>query len=182
MLKPDEIRKGSYLSGTILNQIAEIIDTIWHRFYLYRQPFSNESHKFTNEQIFHRMKISKYFLIIAILVMGTSAMNAQNKVKNTILPGSWMGKLSSGGMELRVIFNLKLVQKDSLIVTLDSPDQNAKDIPVGPVVVENQKVCIKAPGINGQYDGKVMNDSTITGTWSQNGGTFPLDIKKQKKL
>jgi len=126
------------------------------------------------------MKRSKYFLIIAALVMVTNALNAQDKVKNTILPGSWMGKLSADGMELRVVFNLKLVQKDSLTVTLDSPDQNAMDIPAGPVVVENQKVIIKAPGINGQYDGTVMSDSTITGTWSQNGGTFPLDIKKKK--
>jgi hypothetical protein len=126
------------------------------------------------------MKRSKYFLIITVLLMVTNVLNAQDKVKNTILPGSWMGKLSVDGMELRVVFNLKLVQKDSLTVTLDSPDQNAKDIPAGPVVVENQKVIIKAPGINGQYDGTVMSDSTITGTWSQNGGTLPLDIKKQK--
>ena len=126
------------------------------------------------------MKRSKYLLIITVLVMVTNVLNAQDKVKNTILPGSWMGKLSVDGMELRVVFNLKLVQKDSLTVTLDSPDQNAKDILAGPVVVENQKVIIKAPGINGQYDGTVMSDSTITGTWSQNGGTLPLDIKKQK--
>ena len=125
------------------------------------------------------MKRSKYFLIIVLLVMVTNALNAQDKVINTILPGSWMGKLSVDGMELRVVFNLKLVQKDSLTVTLDSPDQNAMDIPAGPVVVENQKVIIKAPGINGQYDGTVMSDSTITGTWSQNGGTLPLDIKKK---
>ena len=126
------------------------------------------------------MKRSKYFLIIVLLVMVTNALNAQDKVINTILPGSWMGKLSADGMELRVVFNLKLVQKDSLTVTLDSPDQNAMDIPAGPVVVENKKVIIKAPGINGQYDGTVMSDSTITGTWSQNGGTLPLDIKKKK--
>ena len=126
------------------------------------------------------MKRSKYFLIIALLVTVTNAMNAQDKVKNTILPGSWMGKLSVDGTELRVVFNLKLVQKDSLTVTLDSPDQNAKDIPAGPVVVENKKVVIKAPGINGQYDGTVMSDSTITGTWSQNGSTLPMDIKKRK--
>lgn len=126
------------------------------------------------------MKRSNYLLIIAVLLIITNALNAQDKVKNTILPGSWMGKLSADGMELRVVFNLKLVQKDSLTVTLDSPDQNAKDIPAGPVVVENQKVIIKAPGINGQYDGTVTSDSTITGTWSQNGGTLPLDIKKQK--
>jgi hypothetical protein len=128
------------------------------------------------------MKTSKYFLIIVVLLMATFTVNGQDKVKNSILPGSWMGKLSIDGTELRVVFNLKLVQKDSLTVTLDSPDQGAKDIPAGPVIVENQKVIIKAPGINGQYDGKVTSDSTITGTWSQNGDTLPLDIKKQKKL
>jgi uncharacterized protein len=127
------------------------------------------------------MKQSKYFLIVAFLVMVTTALNAQDKVKNTILPGSWMGKLSVNGAELRVVFNLKLVQKDSLTVTLDSPDQGAKDIPAGPVIVENKKVIIKAPGIGGQYDGTVTSDSTMTGTWSQGGGTMPLNIKKQKK-
>ena len=126
------------------------------------------------------MNISKYLLIIAVLVMVANALNAQDKVKNTILPGSWMGKLSADGMELRVVFNLRLAQNDSLTVTIDSPDQNAKDIPAGPVIVENQKVIIKAPGINGQYDGTVKSDSLITGTWSQNGGSLPLDIKKQK--
>ena len=126
------------------------------------------------------MKRSKYLLIIAVLVMVANVMNAQDKVKNAILPGSWMGKLSADGMELRVVFNLRLAQNDSLTVTIDSPDQNAKDIPAGPVIVENQKVIIKAPGINGQYDGTVKSDSLITGTWSQNGGSLPLDIKKQK--
>ena len=113
--------------------------------------------------------------------MITSALFAQDKVRNNILPGSWMGKLYANGMELRVVFNLKLIQQDSLLVTLDSPDQNASDIPAGPVLVENQKVIIKAPGINGQYDGTVVSDTSITGTWSQNGATLPLDIKKQKK-
>ena len=47
------------------------------------------------------MKRSKYFLIIAVLVMVANALNAQDKVKNNILPGSWMGKLSADGMELR---------------------------------------------------------------------------------
>ena len=126
------------------------------------------------------MKRSRILLIIAALLLVVGTLNAQDKVKNNILPGSWMGKLSVNGTELRVVFNLKLVQKDSLTVTLDSPDQNATGIPAGPVIVENQKVIIKAPGINGQYDGTVTSDSTITGTWTQNGGTLPLDIRKQK--
>lgn len=117
--------------------------------------------------------------MLSILIMGTNSLSAQNKIKNTVLPGSWMGKLSADGMDLRVVFNLKLAG-DSLTVTLDSPDQGAKDIPAGPVIVDNQKIIIQAPGINGEYNGTLTSDSTIDGTWSQNGGTLPLNVKKQK--
>ena len=125
-------------------------------------------------------KFTRLILLVTILIMSTQILSAQNDVKNTILPGSWEGKLSANGMDLRVVINLKLVQKDSLTVTLDSPDQNATGIAAGPVIVENQKVTIKAPEINGQYDGTVTSDSTMTGSWSQNGGTVPLDVKKKK--
>jgi hypothetical protein len=104
---------------------------------------------------------------------------AQNKSFKKNVPGSWLGKLSADGMELRVVFNLKLIEKDSLIATLDSPDQGAKDIPCGQVILDKQKIIIQAPSINGEYNGNVTGDSTIVGTWTQNGGTFPLDLKKQ---
>ena len=84
-------------------------------------------------------------------------------------------------MDLRVVFNLKLSEADSLTVTLDSPDQGAEGIPAGPVTLENQKIVIKAPDINGEYIGTVTSDSTMDGTWTQNGGTFPLNLKKQDK-
>ena len=83
-------------------------------------------------------------------------------------------------MELRVIFNLKLSGKDSLSFTLDSPDQNAKDIPGGQVTLNMKKLVLKAPLINGEYNGIVTNDSIIDGTWTQNGATLPLILTKQE--
>jgi len=105
---------------------------------------------------------------------------AQDLATKKSVCGSWLGKLAADGMDLRVIFNLKLSEKDSLIVTLDSPDQGAEGIAAGPVILDNKKIVIQAPGINGEYAGTIKGDSLI-GTWTQNGGTFPLNLKKQAK-
>jgi alpha-beta hydrolase superfamily lysophospholipase len=91
-----------------------------------------------------------------------------------------LGKLSSGGIELRVIFNLSIVENDSLVATLDSPDQGAKNIKLGQVTLTGESVIIYAPAIMGEYDGTIKNDSIIQGTWKQGGNTMPLDLVKLK--
>ena len=115
------------------------------------------------------------------LIIVPQTLSGQKAYAKKNVAGSWLGKLSADGMDLRVVFNLTLIGKDSLSVTLDSPDQGAKDIPGGPVTLDKQKIVIKAPSINGEYSGVVTSDSTIDGTWTQNGGTFPLNLKKQAK-
>ena len=115
--------------------------------------------------------------MLAIMIMLPGKLSAQDLATKKSVAGSWLGKLSGDGMELRVVFNLKL-EKDSLTVTLDSPDQGASGIPAGPVILDNQKIVIQAPGINGEYVGTIKGDSLI-GTWTQNGGSMPLKLKKQ---
>ena len=125
------------------------------------------------------MKKILFLTLLSILIMIPNSLSAQNTSPKKIVPGSWLGKLSADGMDLRVVFNLKLIGMDSLTATLDSPDQNAKDIPCGQVTLDKQKLVIQAPGINGEYSGTVTGDSTIDGTWTQNGSTLPLNLRKQ---
>jgi hypothetical protein len=127
------------------------------------------------------MKKILFVTLLSILIMIPNSLSAQTASAKKNVTGSWLGKLSADGMEIRVVFNLKLDEKDSLTATLDSPDQGAKDIPCGQVTLDKQKLVIKAPAINGEYSGIVTNDSTLAGTWSQNGATFPLTLKKQGK-
>ena len=127
------------------------------------------------------MKKFLFVTLLSILILIPNSLSAQTASTKKIVTGSWLGKLSAGGAELRVIFNLKLIEKDSLAATLDSPDQGAKDIPCGKVTLDKQKLVIKAPAINGEYSGIVTGDSTVAGTWTQNGTTFPLNLKKQGK-
>jgi hypothetical protein len=119
--------------------------------------------------------------LFSVLMMISLSLSAQNASVRKNVTGSWLGKLSADGKDLRVVFNLKLAGKDSLIFTLDSPDQGAKDIPGGQVSLDKNKLVLQAPSINGEYSGIVTSDSTMEGTWIQNGGSFPLNLKKQGK-
>jgi uncharacterized protein len=127
------------------------------------------------------MKKILFVSLVSILIIMSNSLSAQNGTIKKNITGSWSGKLSAGGMDLRVVFNLKLAGKDSLTFTLDSPDQGAKDIPGGQVSFDMKKLVLQAPSINGEYSGVVTSDSTIDGTWTQNGATMPLNLKKQGK-
>jgi alpha-beta hydrolase superfamily lysophospholipase len=118
--------------------------------------------------------------IFLITAMITSSLFAQNSFAKNNLPGSWLGKLATNGIELRLIFNFRLSDNDSLSATLDSPDQGAKNIPLGKVTLDNKKLTIKAPALLGEYNGTIVSDSAIDGTWTQRGVDFNVNLKKLK--
>ena len=95
------------------------------------------------------------------------------------LVGSWLGKLDVAGTQLRIVFNISQDEGKQLSATMDSPDQGAKGIGMGEVILSGDSLTIEAPVIMGQYKGVVTSDSTIEGEWSQRGLTFKLDLKKQ---
>jgi uncharacterized protein len=126
------------------------------------------------------MKKFLIFSLLSAMLLISKSTFAQSQSPLKVVPGTWMGRLTADGMDLRVVFNVKLTGKDSLSATLDSPDQGAAGIPAGKVTLDMQKFTLMAPSINGEYNGVVKGDSTIEGNWSQNGGTLPLNLKKQK--
>jgi len=125
------------------------------------------------------MKRFHCFPILLLFILITSTeLFSQKIVDKKSLPGSWLGNIAVQGVEIRMIFNIKINERDSLIVTADSPDQGAKNIPMGPVLINGETINIKAPLLLGEYKGVLVNDTTLKGTWSQRGITFPLTITK----
>jgi alpha-beta hydrolase superfamily lysophospholipase len=124
------------------------------------------------------MKKNVLLPMFLIVIMLTNSLSAQNTTNKTILPGSWLGTLSTNGIDLRLVFNLKLNQSDSLVATLDSPDQGAKNIPLGKVISDDKRFTIKAPALLGEYNGVVTSDTTIDGTWTQRGQSYIVNLKK----
>lgn len=117
-----------------------------------------------------------------IIFLLSPVLSGQQNIDKSKIVGSWNGSLDVNTIKLRLVFNIKLNEKDSLTATLDSPDQGAKDIPLGSVLVKSDSLIILAPMLLGSYKGVIRNDSTIMGQWTQRGQSLKLDIKKLKVM
>jgi alpha/beta superfamily hydrolase len=125
------------------------------------------------------MKKITLFLLLLIIIANTA--QGQDQISNNSVVGSWLGKLDVSSITLRIIFNLSLIEKDSIVATLDSPDQGAKNIKIGPVTLDGKDLSIKAPLLLAEYTGTVKNDTLIEGTFKQAGQSTPLNLIKLKK-
>ena len=84
-----------------------------------------------------------------------------------------------GALSLRVAFNVTMAS-GSYTATMDSLDQGAKGIPVTRVDAANGSITLEVKSANGAFTGALAADGlSISGTWSQGGGTLPLVLLKQ---
>ncbi|MCK4676993.1 MAG: alpha/beta hydrolase [Bacteroidales bacterium] len=88
--------------------------------------------------------------------------------------GHWRGELQN----LEIVFNI-LQENDTVLVTLDSPDQGAYDIQVNYFSFEDNELVLYADLIGGHYIGQYNSDTkVIEGTWYQSGYELSLVLKK----
>jgi hypothetical protein len=93
--------------------------------------------------------------------------------------GDWVGTLTVGSTDLRVVFRLRTDAEGRLTGTMDSPDQGATDIPIGQILTDADTLRLEVPSIAGQYAG-VLGDSAqaLTGQWVQGGRRLPLRLER----
>lgn len=109
------------------------------------------------------------FLFVAILI--THIMQAQD------ISGQWNGLLKFQNLELRLVFNITKID-DNYKVTMDSPDQGAKDIPVDIAAVNNEQVRFEITAAQIIFEGKIVRPDIIEGTFQQGGQSFPMELTK----
>lgn len=113
--------------------------------------------------------MKKIITLLAILATCITAM-AQN------ITGSWNGKLDVMGTQLNIVFNISEDGSGGYACTLDSPDQGAKGIPAEITVTDGTAVKITIQQLAVVYEGR-MADGMLKGQFTQNGFSFPLDMK-----
>jgi hypothetical protein len=84
--------------------------------------------------------MKKFLIVLATAILILQFIIGQNVVDKQSVTGSWLGRISAGAASLRIVFNLSIVKMDSLTATLDSPDQGAKNIKIGPVTLEGKNI------------------------------------------
>jgi hypothetical protein len=93
--------------------------------------------------------------------------------------GKWAGKLDTQAGSYNLVFNL--ANKDgSAVGSIDSPDRGAMGIPMSEISPTENAIKIAVKLISAEYSGKLSEDGkTLTGEWSQGGGSFALVLIKK---
>jgi len=96
------------------------------------------------------------------------------------ISGSWKGKIVVPGFKPSIVFHISSDNKQ-LKATLDSPDQFAHGIPVTTVKFLKHTLYLEVESLNGRFEGTLEDGGRfLRGTWTQNGQSFPLDMKRLK--
>jgi aminopeptidase N len=95
------------------------------------------------------------------------------------LIGTWTGMLTQSGTPYKFVLHLK-AKEGLLVATLDSPDQNVKDIPVSEVNVSGDTLILKVAGVaSASYECKIDRAKhSLTGEWVQMGIRYPLKLTR----
>ncbi len=96
--------------------------------------------------------------------------------------GTWNGSFTveppgADSVTLRIVFHIEAAD-EGFTSTLDSPDQNAFDIPTDATTFAEKELSIKIEQLGFGYTGKLTDPKNIDGSFTQLGQTFDLDLTK----
>jgi pimeloyl-ACP methyl ester carboxylesterase len=95
------------------------------------------------------------------------------------LGGRWFGWLAQSGTPvMRLGLNILPAPCRQFLVTMDSPDQGAENLPVSSVAIAGDSLWFAMLYINGSYAGALNGDSLI-GQWTQGGTTLDLRLGRR---
>ncbi len=114
-------------------------------------------------------RISLFFVLFAIAAV--SFAQAQ-------FVGNWEGSVNVG-KKLRLVFHIKQ-DGDSLLTTMDSPDQGVTGISCQHTVTDHDSMIVDMSNIGIVYEGKLLGD-TIQGLWHQGGMNVAITFVKTTK-
>jgi non-heme chloroperoxidase len=113
---------------------------------------------------------------ISLTILAGASTQAQDD-----LAGTWQGTLQAG-KGLRTVLKITKADKGGWSAMFYSIDQGPDGIAIPSISLQESTVKFAIPVINGSYEGKLSSDgASITGTWTQNNSSHPLDLQRATK-
>ncbi|MBN2416014.1 hypothetical protein JXO52_09240 [bacterium] len=98
------------------------------------------------------------------------------------IAGDWQGYLEVQGTKLSIVFHITQNEDGTYTSTMDSPDQNAFDLPVAKTTLKADTLILDVTVAQGNYTGIIDKENNIiNGTWSQSGYKLTLNLKPVEK-
>lgn len=94
------------------------------------------------------------------------------------IEGTWTGVLKVQGMELPIVFHISQ-QEGEWITTMDSPKQNATNIPTTSTTFTFPFLNIAIDRLMAKYEGSFDGKHGIKGTFTQRGVAFEMDLSRE---
>ena len=130
------------------------------------------------------MKVKFIFAsIILVLVINGYANNfylQKNQDAEKGIEGIWQGTLKISGIELRILFKIKVEQDGSFSATMDSPDQGAFGIACTTTEYKDKTLTITVTDLTIEYVATLTEDNVFDGKFTQMGQVFDMDLKKKE--
>ncbi|WP_156877178.1 hypothetical protein [Salinimicrobium terrae] len=95
------------------------------------------------------------------------------------ITGDWYGNLKVQDRNMGIVFHISETH-DGYITTLDSPAQNAYDIPVESITYNDRILEVKAPKAGGFHFKGKLTDKGLSGSLRQGGALVPLKLYREK--
>lgn len=114
----------------------------------------------------------RFLILCFVTLLYTGVAGAQD------IEGQWNGLLKVQGMQLRLVFHVTK-SGEGYSSTMDSPDQGAMGMPVTATTYQPPTVRFEIIQIGFVYEGQV-NGTRITGSLTQRGQSFPMDLSRDE--
>jgi hypothetical protein len=94
--------------------------------------------------------------------------------------GNWAGKINTGVMKFTFVFKFWIDDDKTLKGTLDSPEQDLKDVPVNEIIIKDDSLKLDIRSVQRKYYAVMnKNEKVINGCYIRNGQiNLPLVLKK----
>jgi pimeloyl-ACP methyl ester carboxylesterase len=137
----------------------------------------NDNRLWSTHCVPHVARAALVFLALVSVCTVSAQPTADREETVEALIGSWTGYLEFGGQRITTVINLSR-SGDSLIATMDSPDQGAFGIPVASTTVTGRRIELTISAVGARYEAILTDEGVLDGTFHQSGLALPLVMEK----